>query len=496
MMMVRKLSIQERKTGRTLIKELDLTINKGDKLAIIGEEGNGKSTLLQVVRGTEFVPEYVEVSGEVSSQASVIGYLEQQVNEEDSVRIMDLFQEVDWNETLLKTMKEFGIDNLYSEQLFKSLSGGEKVRYQLLAMLAVEPDLILLDEPTNDIDIEAIEWLERFVKEITIPVVYVSHDEVFIQKTATIILHIELAGRKDIPLHTIDKEGYESYRKRRQERIEKEEHQIKSQTRDMAEREAALRQVWQKAEHQHQNVNRADPRLQKKVANLKNQRTRLEKEKSNIKGFTAYEKESYFSFDYAAYVLTGKKLATIDVPVLQNEGKMLAKEIVLPIETGQKIVITGNNGCGKSTLLKEIYNQIPKSKVGYMPQNYQEVLPMNQSAVEYLVQTGEAEEKTAIYTMLGNINFTHEEMLVPMSELSGGQQAKVLLLSMIHSEAEVLVLDEPTRNLSPITNPQLYQELSQFKGTVISVSHDRKYIESLGGICYLLTEKGLEIKEQ
>ena len=98
--------------------------------------------------------------------------------------------------------------------------------------------------------------------------------------------------------------------------------------------------------------------------------------------------------------------------------------------------------------------------------------------------------------MLGNINFTHEEMLVPMSELSGGQQAKVLLLSMIHSEAEVLVLDEPTRNLSPITDPQLYQELSQFKGTVISVSHDRKYIESLGGICYLLTEKGLEIKEQ
>ena len=153
----------------------------------------------------------------------------------------------------------------------------------------------------------------------------------------------------------------------------------------MAEREAALRQVWQKAEHQHQHVNRADPRLQKKVANLKNQRTRLEKEKSNIKGFTAYEKESYFSFDYAAYVLTGKKLATIDVPVLQNEGKMLAKEIVLPIETGQKIVITGKNGCGKSTLLKEIYNQIPKSKVGYMPQNYQEVLSMNQSAVEYLV---------------------------------------------------------------------------------------------------------------
>lgn len=494
-MMLRKLTIQERKTGRTLIGNLDLTVNKGDKLAIIGEEGNGKSTLLQVMRGKEFVPDYIEVSGEVSSQASVMGYLKQQVNENDSVRVMDLFQEVDWNETLLKAMKEFGIDNLYSEQLFNTLSGGEKVRYQLLAMLAVEPDLILLDEPTNDIDIEAIEWLERFVKDTMIPVIYVSHDEVFIQKTATAILHVELAGRKDIPLHTLDKEGYESYRKRRQERIEKEEHQIKSQNRDMAEREAALRQVWQKAEHQHQHVNRADPRLQKKVANLKNQRTRLEKEKSSIKGFTAYEKESYFSFSYAEPIIAGKKLATINVPILKNDSGVLSSGIELKILTGQKIVITGKNGCGKSTLLKEIYNQLPKAKIGYMPQNYQEVLPMDQSASEFLVRTGEAEEKTAIYTMLGNVNFTREEMLAPMSGLSGGQQAKILLLSMIHSQAEVLVLDEPTRNLSPITNPQLYQELSEFKGTIISVSHDRKYIESLGGTCYLLTEEGLKIRD-
>lgn len=491
MMTLKNVSIEERKTGRKLIDKFDLTINPGDKIAIIGEEGNGKSTLLKVMNTELPIPNYIEMSGDIISSQTVVGYLSQHQQVDDGMRVIDLFPEVDWNDDLLKAMNDFKVDNLFSEQTINTLSGGEKTRYFILSVLAKSPDILLLDEPTNDIDIHAIEWLEKFIKETTLPVVYVSHDEVFIERTANCIVHLELAGRKDVPIYTIDYQGYSDYRQRRDERIQKNEHDIKSQKRAHAEKEAKLQQVWQKAEHQHQHVNRADPRLQKKIANLKNQRKRLDNEESNIGEIIAYEKESYFSFAYLDTIQTGKKLIDVSIPILENDKGVLSNDVQLSIYTGDKIVITGGNGVGKSTLLKEIYEQMKSRNVGYMPQDYTEVLPSSISPVDFLNKTGEASEKTMIYTSLGNMNFTRDEMITPLGLLSGGQQAKVLLLRMIVDEREILILDEPTRNLSPITNPQLYKELAEFKGTIISVSHDRKYIEELGMQNYELSEKGL-----
>ncbi|WEG73093.1 ATP-binding cassette domain-containing protein [Vagococcus intermedius] len=491
MMTLRNIGLQERKTGRQLVRGLNLTINPGDKLAIIGEEGNGKSTLLRVMRGKEYLPDFVELTGDVITDTTKIGYLAQQAATDEQLTIADLFHDVDWNETFLKALKEFEIDTIFSEQKLQTLSGGEKIRYQLLALLASSPEMILLDEPTNDVDLQAINWLERFIKTTSIPVIYVSHDEHFIEQTATRLLHLELAGRKDQPIHTLDNQGYDSYRQRRASRIAKEQHETLAQRKVLHQKEEKLQRVWNKAEHQHQNVNRADPRLQKKVASLKNQRTRLEKEQAGVSDIKAYEKESFFSFAYLDKAIVGKKIATIDLPVLENKKGKLAGAIHLPVLLGDKIVITGNNGCGKTTLLKEIYQQLGDKKVGYMPQNYGEVLDLDQSASQFLTRQGDADEKTKIFTMLGNVNFTREEMQIPMEELSGGQQAKILLLSLILDEAECLILDEPTRNLSPITNPLLYQELTNFKGTIISVSHDRKYIKEIGTKIYQLNKTGL-----
>ncbi|MGL4644423.1 MAG: ATP-binding cassette domain-containing protein, partial [Vagococcus fluvialis] len=196
MMKLTNISLVEEKTGRYLVQDLDLTINDQTKLAIIGEEGNGKSSLLQVIRERRDLIPYLSVSGEITSSYQHIGYLNQSLVEENSQLVVaDLFEEVEWDSLLTEAMAAFQIDNLYSTQLYSELSGGEQLKYQLLAILAKNPDFLLLDEPTNNLDLASIKWLEDFVKNITIPVIFVSHDEAFIQETANQLLHLELTKR-------------------------------------------------------------------------------------------------------------------------------------------------------------------------------------------------------------------------------------------------------------------------------------------------------------
>lgn len=130
-----------------------------------------------------------------------------------------------------------------------------------------------------------------------------------------------------------------------------------------------------------------------------------------------------------------------------------------------------------------------------MPQNYEELLELSMSPVEYLAETGDKEEETRIRTYLGALKYTPEEMDHAISELSGGQKAKVLLLKMSLSGANVLILDEPTRNFSPLSNPVIREILSEYQGAIISISHDRKYIRQVCDIVYELTEEGLQTLE-
>ena len=134
-------------------------------------------------------------------------------------------------------------------------------------------------------------------------------------------------------------------------------------------------------------------------------------------------------------------------------------------------------------------------KAVYMPQNYEELLELSMSPVEYLAETGDKEEETRIRTYLGSLKYTPEEMDHAISELSGGQKAKILLLKMSLSGANVLILDEPTRNFSPLSNPVIREILSEYQGAIISISHDRKYIRQVCDIVYELTEEGLQTLE-
>ena len=160
--------------------------------------------------------------------------------------------------------------------------------------------------------------------------------------------------------------------------------------------------------------------------------------------------------------------------------------------------IVGKNGAGKTTLLQKIADELRKRtdiKAAYMPQNYEDMLDLDVTPVDFLDKSGEKEERTRIRTYLGSLKYTTDEMEHPIRELSGGQKAKVLLLNLSLSGANVLILDEPTRNFSPLSGPVIRKMFREFPGAVISISHDRKYINEVCDKIYELNEKGLHIIE-
>ena len=161
----------------------------------------------------------------------------------------------------------------------------------------------------------------------------------------------------------------------------------------------------------------------------------------------------------------------------------------------EHICIIGDNGIGKSTLIKEIYHKLQfrtDIKVGYMPQNYNEILKEYPLVLDFISPTKNKEEITRARTILGNMKLTNEEMLSPINNLSNGTKAKIFLAKLVLDQNNVLILDEPTRNVSPLSNHIIRQALKEFAGTIISVSHDRKYIEEVIDTIYLLSLSGLK----
>ena len=202
--------------------------------------------------------------------------------------------------------------------------------------------------------------------------------------------------------------------------------------------------------------------------------------------------------DKNAYIPTGKTVIEYELSKLMTpEGeRILAEGIYLKIKGSEKICIIGANGAGKTTLLKKIAEELLNRndiKAEYMPQTYEDLLDLDVTPVDYLDKTGDKEERTRIRTYLGSLKYTPDEMEHPIRELSGGQKAKVLLLRMSLSGANVLILDEPTRNFSPLSGPVIRKILREFPGAVISISHDRKYIEDMCDKIYQLNPNGLQL---
>jgi len=196
-------------------------------------------------------------------------------------------------------------------------------------------------------------------------------------------------------------------------------------------------------------------------------------------------------------VLTAVKPSQLMVKIVHDELATLmgSESVDLKLEHRPSVILmAGLNGAGKTTLLKRMAQELLSRKdlmVQYMPQNYEELLDLEATPVEFLDDSGDKDVRTRIRTYLGALKYTAEEMDHPIGSLSGGQKAKILLLKMSLSAANVLLLDEPTRNFSPLSGPVIRKMIASFPGAVISISHDRKYIKEVCTKTYQLTETGL-----
>lgn len=487
--------------GRYLVKNLSLTLNNGDKLAIIGEEGNGKSTLLKSILD---MCEYAEVKGRINSKGNRIGYLEQSMSNKNlNKRVYDFLfmDDNDYYEkvnNLYKYLDSINLSDEILDQTINTLSGGEKVKISILKLLINEYDILFLDEPTNDLDIETLEWLESFINNTNKPIMYVSHDETLLSNTANMILHLEQVMKKTNCRHTLLKIDYDTYVEQRLRNIDKQTQVAKSEKREFNKQQEKLRKIMQKVEYQQNIISRKDPHgakvLKKKMHSLKSQEKRLDN--TELTKVPDVEESISFFFENVEIPKT-KNILNLNIPELKVNNKILSRNIELNIIGNTHLCIIGKNGVGKSTLIKIINEKLKGRndiKVGYMPQNYDDILNNYDNVLDFISPSGNKDNITKARMYLGNMKFTREEMVCKIKDLSNGTKAKLFLVKLVLDECNVLILDEPTRNVSPLSNPVIRKTLSEYKGTIISVSHDRKYINEVIDNLYTLTLNGL-VKE-
>ena len=483
--------------NRPLVKNFSYVLSQGDKTAIIGEEGNGKSTLLKFIYDASLVEGYCTFQGEVITNHYKIGYLQQFLDpkwNQDSV--LNYFlknspeEEIDYEKynlfgELLKMLAKMGLseDILEENYLISYLSGGEKVKLQLCKLLLEKNDILLLDEPTNDLDIETLSWLENFILDTKQPIIFVSHDETLLENTANTIIHLEQLKKKSDSSYVIAKMGYKEYVETRLRKIENQNQQAGNELRNYKSEIQTLKQIKNK-------VQLANPGRTNRMNSLLAQEKKLDERTLTHKADV--EEAINIKFHSDVSIPNGKMVLDLELNDLKVGNKVLAKDVSLFVQGPEHIVIVGQNGAGKTTLIKSIYDVLKirnDIRLGYMPQNYDDILNSNQKAIDFL-QTEKFSE-SYIRSFMGNMKFTSDEMFSLIKELSGGQKAKLLLMKMILDDCNVLLLDEPTRNLSPLSNPIIRDILTNYHGAIISVSHDRKYINEVCQTAYWFDECGL-----
>ena len=233
---------------------------------------------------------------------------------------------------------------------------------------------------------------------------------------------------------------------------------------------------------------------------VKSMEKRYEREHEEMTDFPESESAITIRFERQRPMPAGKTVLDLTLPELKSpSGQVLARDIVLKVRGPEKLCLIGDNGAGKTTLLRQIAEELGARRdltACYMSQDYEETLPFDRTPVEYLAPSGSKDEVTAVRTYLGSMKYTADEMFHPIRELSGGQKAKLLLLKISLTEADVLILDEPTRNFSPLSAPEIRGILRQFPGAILSVSHDRKYIAEVCDTVFRLTPDGLVPEEK
>lgn len=507
MISIQNLSVEFNSTA--LFSGVNFVINKRDKIALVGKNGAGKSTMLKIIAGLQ-----EPTGGVVAAQKDItIGYLPQQMilTDERSVveevrtvfgkldemkaslarmstelaertdyesesyaelidRISNLSDLVQMEESengeaeLEKTLLGLGFVRSDFDRNTSEFSGGWRMRIELAKLLLIRPDVLLLDEPTNHLDIESIQWLETFLKQKANVVVLVSHDRAFIDNVTNRTLEISCGKVYDYQVN------YSKYVVLHQERIEQQMRAYENQQKQIQQTERFIERFRYKATKSVQVQSRIK-QLEKieeiEVDEVDNSRLNLKFPPAPRSG------------DYPV-ICEGVAKKYGDHTVFSN--------VDLTIKRGEKVAFVGKNGEGKSTLVKCIMNEIPYDgnlkighnvKIGYFAQNQASLLDGEITVFDTIDQVAVGDIRTKIRDILGAFMFGGEASDKKVKVLSGGEKTRLAMIRLLLEPVNLLILDEPTNHLDMKTKDVLKQAIADFDGTVIVVSHDRDFLDGL-----------------
>ena len=502
MININHLTITQNKDLRDLVSDLTMTIQDGEKVAIIGEEGNGKSTLLKILMG-ESLSDFT-IKGDIQSDYQSLAYIPQKLPEDLKKRSLhDYFflDSIDLDYSILYRLAEelhFDSDRFASNQEIGSLSGGEALKIQLIHELAKPFEILFLDEPSNDLDLETVDWLKSQIRKIRQTVIFISHDEDFLSETADTIVHLRLVKHRKEAETLVEHLDYDRYSEQRKVNFVRQSQQAANDQRAYDKTMEKHRRVKQNVETALRATkdSTAGRLLAKKMKTVLSQEKRYEKVAQSMTQKPLEEEEIRLFFSDIQPLPASKVLIQLEKENLSIGERVLVQELQLTIRGQEKIGIIGPNGIGKSTLLaklQRLLNVKREISLGFMPQDYHKKLQLDLSPIAYLSKTGDKEELQKIQSHLASLNFIYPEMHHQIRSLSGGQQGKLLLLDLVLRKPNFLLLDEPTRNFSPTSQPEIRKLFTTYPGGLVTVSHDRRFLKEVCSTIYRLTEHGLEL---
>ena len=502
MIQIHKLTITHKKDLRNLVSDLTMVIREGEKVAIIGEEGNGKSTLLQTLMGKQ--PLDFTISGRIHSDFGPYSYIPQSLPADlKTLSLHDYFfsgqDNLDYSRIYRFAEElQFDSERFASQQLIGSLSGGEALKVQLIHELAKPFEILFLDEPSNDLDLETVDWLKGQIQKTRQTVIFISHDEDFLSQTADTIVHLRLVKHRKEAETLVEHLDYDRYSEQRKAHFARQSQQAANDQRAYDKTMEKHRRVKQNVETALRNTKNdvAGRLLAKKMKNVLSQEKRYEKAAQSMTQKPLEEEQIQLFFSDIEPLAASKVLVRLENETLSIGQRILSQGLQLTVRGQDKIGIIGPNGVGKSTLLAKLHQLLSGKReilLGFMPQDYQETLQLDLSPVEFLSQTGHKEEIQKIQSHLASLNFSYPEMHHQIHSLSGGQQGKLLLLNLVLRKPNFLLLDEPTRNFSPTSQPEIRKLFANYPGGLVTVSHDRRFLKEVCTNIYRLTEHGLEV---
>ena len=518
-----------------ILDNISFVLEDNDKVCLIGNNGEGKSTLLKILNS-----DIKYDSGNINYNDESIGMLMQEIdikdydltiidyikkktnillleeklhkleenlndsNMEEYGNVLDLYLNLDgynFENNINMLLNGLGLNKNLNKKV-KELSGGEKIKVLLTILLLSNPDIMLLDEPTNNLDIDGITYLENYLVKLNKKMIIVSHDEEFLNNISNKIFELNQGKLTEYKMPYYE---YLDYKKKEYKRnlekynsINEKKEELKSRIKE-AEKWSNKGVNKKKKDNDKIAANFAKEQTKKTSGNISKLKRELEKEE-NID----FKKKEKVSFDVNFTNEKGNKDIVINDLVCGYEN-FKTNKINLNIPFGMRVRIDGKNGTGKSTFIKTLLSRIDKVsgniikgnevKFGYISQDTL-IEDNNKTIYEYLTDGMDEVNNSLLFTVLDKFNISYEDRNKKYSKLSPGERTRVNLAKLSIDEVNVLVLDEITNHLDMEALNLIYDMLGSFKGTIISISHNRKFNEILSpDITYNISSSKIEYKE-